>query len=388
MSSEKSDPSTLFLVAESSPVHLAAIKEYLDDFLFKNITFVKDGYEFTAALQEQKFGAIVLDHHLNKSNSLNAISGIRNSGVNTETPIIFTYNDNIDEQEKKDILADAKSAGVSGILGKPFPKENFRDTIENALDIFSISASEQIMRSKKSLAATETAVGLAINLRDSGDFEQSEKVYLEAMLGVLYGIAEVYLASGKKDDCDSVLAEASRVDPRAKEKFKGRTKDFIARGNEHLIRKRHRLAKFEFEAAVSLVPESQEALVGLGEALLGLNEKDAALESFKRVLAIKPNIEARGLYKRIGTIVFRLKEYDIAIEAFETAATFIQTDPELFYVQSLVYVAQWKFPEALASINKALALRTTFAEAQKAREKIMAWVKAAEEKKMKSVPAP
>ena len=86
---------------------------------FKNIIFVKDGYEFTAAVQEQKYGAIILDHHLNKSNSLNAISGALNSRANTETPIIFTYNSNIDEEEKRDIFADSKSAGVSGILGKP-----------------------------------------------------------------------------------------------------------------------------------------------------------------------------------------------------------------------------------------------------------------------------
>jgi tetratricopeptide (TPR) repeat protein len=135
------------------------------------------------------------------------------------------------------------------------------------------------------------------------------------------------------------------------------------------------------------MPESRQALVGLGEALLGLNEKDAAPKSFKRVLAIMPDIEARGLYKRIGTIAFRLKEYDIAVKAFETAATFIQTDPELFYVQSLVYVAQWKFPEALASINRALSLKPTFIEAQKDKEKIIAWVKAAEEKEMQSATA-
>ena len=33
MSSGIADPSTLFLVGESSPVHLAAIKEYFDDFI-------------------------------------------------------------------------------------------------------------------------------------------------------------------------------------------------------------------------------------------------------------------------------------------------------------------------------------------------------------------
>ena len=52
-----------------------------------------------------------------------------------------------------------------------------------------------------------------------------------------------------------------------------------------------------------------------------------------------------------------------------------------------MYVAQWKFPEALASINRALSLKITFIEAQNDKEKIIAWVKAAEEKEMQSATA-
>jgi peptide/nickel transport system substrate-binding protein len=71
------------------------------------------------------------------------------------------------------------------------------------------------------------------------------------------------------------------------------------------------------------------------------------------------------------------------VRGYEAALMFTQTDPELYYLQSLVYVAQWKFDEALASVNKALKLNTTFQEAQRAREKILAWVKAAKEKEEK-----
>lgn len=384
MLSRKADPHTPFLVAESSPVLLSTIKEYFDDFLFEDITFVKDGYELFATVHKKKYEAIILDHHLRKSNTLNAIADTLNSGINSETPVIFTYDNNIEKEEKKYILDNAKSVGVSAIINKPFSKETLWTTIENVLDIFIIPASEQIMRSKKSLAATKTAISLANNFRESGEFEKSEIVYLEATMNVLYGIAEAYLLSGKLDDCDSVLTEALQIDPQAKQKFKGRTKNFISRGNENLKKNRHRLAIFEFEAATYLMPESQGALVGLGEALLALNEKAVALKSFKRVLTIKPNKEARDLYKRIGTILFRLKEYEIAVKAFETAAIFIKTDPELYYFQSLMDVALGKFPEALVSIDKALKLKVPFFEAQKAREKILVWVKAAEEKNIQA----
>ena len=110
------------------------------------------------------------------------------------------------------------------------------------------------------------------------------------------------------------------------------------------------------------------------------------MQHFKQALEFKPEIEHRILYKKIGTLSFRRKEYDISVRAFETAITFIQTDPELFYLQALVYVAQWKFEDALASINKALYLNSAFKEAEKAKEKILAWAKANQDKETQPVP--
>ena len=58
-----------------------------------------------------------------------------------------------------------------------------------------------------------------------------------------------------------------------------------------------------------------------------------------------------------------------------------------YYLLSLVYVAQWKFAEALVAINRSLALNTNLLEAKKAKDKIMAWIKAAEEKAAQTAPA-
>ena len=380
MSSVKADSSTTILVAESSPVHQGTVKELFDDFDFKKLTFVKDGFELTKAVQETRFDAILLDHNLNKANSLNAVAEIKKNGENTDTPIIFTYDGSVPAEEMYDLLRDIGSAGASASLSKPIPKEALREAVESALDKFIITKTEMEQRSKKSLAASETALALAVNLKEAGNFEHSEMAYVEAILNVLYGLAEVYLAGGKNEAFEEILREANLIDPQARDKFQKRTNDFLDRGNENLKRKKYRLAKFEFEAAAHLDENSVGAHVGLGEALLGLNEKKDALGSFRRVLEFKGEIENRHLYKRIGSVAFKLKEYDIAVRAYETALTFIRTDPELYYLQSLVYVAQWKFDEALASVNKALSLKTTFQEAQKAREKILAWVQAANEK--------
>ena len=376
MAQDKIDPATPILVAESSPVQQALVKEFLEDFHFQDITIIKDGYELLKAIKGQKYGFMIIDHHLSKSNSLNTISSIRDCPLNNDTPIIFTYNNNMELDEKRDLLSDMKSMTLSALIPKPVGKDIFRESVEKASNSTIVTATEQELRGEKSLTATTVALELASSLRDSGEFENAGKIYIEAMLSVFHGMAEVYLASGKIDACKSVLREACRIDPETEKKFLAKTQKFIDRGNENLKLKRFRIAKFEFEAALYLDNNCLPAHSGIGESLLGLKEKDGALESFKKVLEFQPDIQSRLMYKRIGTVAFKLKEYEIAIKAYEIAIGFIQTDPELYYLQSLVFVSQWKFEDALLSINRAINLNSSFKEAINAKKKIMAWMAA------------
>ncbi len=112
-----------------------------------------------------------------------------------------------------------------------------------------------------------------------------------------------------------------------------------------------------------------------------MGQKDEAIKAFGRAVNLEAHIDNRLIYKRLGTVAFKLKEYDIAVRAFEIAVSFIQSDPEIFYYQALVYVAKWKFEDALHSVTTALKIQPDFPEAKKAREKIIGWIKAAEEKR-------
>lgn len=374
MSQDKIDPATPILVAESSPVQQALIKEFLEDFHFQDITLFKDGYELLNAIKEKKYGFMIIDHHLSKSNILNTLSDIRDSPFNNDTSIIFTYNNNMELDEKRDLLSDMKSMSLSAILPKPFTKDILRESVEKALGSYIITAAEQELRGKKSLTSTAVALELASELRDTGDFENAGKVYIEAMLCIFHGMAEVYLAGGKIDACKSVLREASRIDPETEKKFLAKTQSFVDRGNENLKLKRFHIAKFEFEAALYLNNNCLPAHAGVGECLLGLNDKEGTIESFKKILEFNPDIQNRLIYKRIGTVAFKLKEYEVATRAYEIAISFTQTDPELYYLQSLVFVAQWKFEDALLSVNRAINLNTSFKEAENAKKKILGWI--------------
>ncbi len=381
MASIRIDVTAPILIAESSPIHFSVLREYMADFCLQNITLAKDGHELISAIEEKTYEFIVIGDPLAKTSSLHSISQIRTQGKNKETPIIFLYDQGLEASEKENLIHDAIAEGASEALCKPIDQNALRIVIEKILEKIIVTAKEVKTRSKKSLAATEKAIDLANNLRDSGDFKQAEEMYIEAILNVFYGLAEMYVFNGDKVNSDYILRESSFIDPLAHENFLARAKNFTAHGYRNLKEKNYQLAKFDFEAAIAMNNDSVVTQVGLGEALLGNGQKDDAINAFKRALDFEAHIENRVIYKRLGIVAFKLKEYEIAIRSFEIAVSFTQSDPEIFYYHSLVYVAQWEFPEALQSVTSALKLQSDFPEAKKAREKIMIWLKAADKKK-------
>ncbi len=377
MISPKADPQTAILLADSSPIQQTTIKGLLENFQLPNVTVVKDGYELIETTRQGSFGLILIDHGLAKANSTKTIANLRSEGKNAQTPIIFTYEKD-DPHKEETLIKDAIAAGASAVLAKPVEEEPLREAIESLLRKYIVSLTELKRRSQESLRATEKAVMLATSLKESGELGRAESAYIEAILNTFYGLAELYLYNGDRVSADLVLREATHIDPKAREIFLRRGEDFIERGNEYLKAKRFQKAKMEFEAAIYLNDLNAAAIVGLGEALHGLWEREGALEAFHRALSAPARTEYRFAYKRIGDLAFKMKEYDLAIRAYDKAISFIKADPSLFYQQALVFTAQCKFPEALNRMNKSLSLDPDFTEGKRVREKILQWMKGAE----------
>lgn len=379
MASVRIDRNAPILIAESSPIHLTSLKEHLSDFHIENLEVAKDGYELLSATGENTYALILIGDPLLKGSSVRSIARIRAEGENKETPVIFLYDESMEEREKKDLIHDAIAEGVAKTVAKPIERATLRKSIEDALQKVIVTSEELKSRSQSSLMATDKAIQLANQLRDSGDFKQAEDTYVEAILNVFYGLAEMHLFNNDKASSDNILHEASFIDPDAPSKFLNRSKNFIEHGFQNLKIKNYQLAKSDFEAARSLDGENVMAHMGLGEALLGIDQKDEALESFKKALDLEAKIDHRTIYKRMATLTFRLKEYETAERAYEIAVSFIQSDPEIFYFQSLVYVALRKLPEALQSITNTLKLEPDYPGAKNTRQKILDWMKAAKE---------
>jgi tetratricopeptide (TPR) repeat protein len=87
----------------------------------------------------------------------------------------------------------------------------------------------------------------------------------------------------------------------------------------HLALEEYAWARASFETALGLDPNSEEALAGLGEALLKLGDRSAALQCFDRVLALGFR-EDHDLMLQIGRALFREGMLRHARGFFEIAA--------------------------------------------------------------------
>ncbi len=130
-----------------------------------------------------------------------------------------------------------------------------------------------------------------------------------------------------------------------------------------LAREEYAWSRHAFERALSLDPEHEEALAGLGEALLKLGERAAALKCFDRILGLGFR-EDHDLMLQIGRALFREAMVDHARGFFDIAARCHADSSEA--AACLGYAAHRLGDEdgALYWLRRALDLDATHAEAR------------------------
>ncbi len=116
---------------------------------------------------------------------------------------------------------------------------------------------------------------------------------------------------GKYDEAIELLREGLHLYPGAVELE-------VGMGYARLAREEFAWARRAFEVALIGDPEHEEALAGLGEVLLKLGERDAALACFDRVLALGFD-EDLDLVLQMGRALFREGLLEAARRYFEQA---------------------------------------------------------------------
>ena len=161
---------------------------------------------------------------------------------------------------------------------------------------------------------------------------------------------------GRYDDALTTLREGLSLYPNAVELR-------IGMGYAHLAREEFAWSRRAFESALALDPDHEDALAGMGEVLLPLGERHAALQRFERLLELGLQ-EDHELMLQAGRALFRSGLLAPAYRYFDLAQT---SEPECVEALAcLGYVTHrmGRDGAALYWLRRALGVEPAFAEAR------------------------
>jgi Tfp pilus assembly protein PilF len=368
-SAEKVAPDVPILIAEANFIHLSELKRNFEQLFLKNLSVTGRGFRAVELSQRKKFEVIFVANPLANLDGLQVIQAMREEGKNTSTPIVF-----LSEQPGDSTIEMASELGASSTICKPITQEALRGILEEILDTQIITESEERDRVQDSMQEAQKAVDFARKLRSDGDYELAQDAFRNALVEVFCGLAEVYLSKGDKKAADEILREAEKIDSKARKNFEIREEHFIEQGKIWLKKKQYIGARAEFQAALTLNEINASGLLGLGEALYGLNELDEAKKVFERIMAAKGIPNDPVMFKQIGMTACRGKHFDLAHKALDRAAKIHPSDSKVFYCKAVAFVAAGDYESAMPYLEKSLRLEPGFAEARALDMKVKTWL--------------
>jgi tetratricopeptide (TPR) repeat protein len=161
---------------------------------------------------------------------------------------------------------------------------------------------------------------------------------------------------GHYDEALIVLREGIALYPQAVELH-------IGKAYAHLAREEFAWSRRSFDHALSLDPDHEDGLAGIGETLLRLGDRDAALKAFERILQLGFQ-DDHELMLQVGRALFREGLVAPAHRFFDLAAGAHPDSPDA--AACLGYAAHRTGNDAgsLYWLRRALELEPSFAEAR------------------------
>ncbi|HET9513904.1 MAG TPA: tetratricopeptide repeat protein [Gemmatimonadales bacterium] len=161
---------------------------------------------------------------------------------------------------------------------------------------------------------------------------------------------------GRYEEAIAILKEGLSLYPSAVELH-------VGAGYAQLAREEFAWSRRAFEGALTLEPDHEDALAGLGEVLLKLGERKGALAAFERVLDLGMQ-DDHDLMLQIGRSCFREGLITQAIRFFELAAAAHADSADAAACMGYASHRLGRDGAALYWLRRALELETAFAEAR------------------------
>lgn len=161
---------------------------------------------------------------------------------------------------------------------------------------------------------------------------------------------------GRYDEALDLLREAIARYPSAVELH-------VGAGYARLARDEYMWARRSFEEALTLDPEHEDALAGLGEVLLKFGQVESGFRAFARTIELgyEDDIE---LMLQIGRALFREGFVETALEYFERAVSQASDNAEAVACVGYAQHRLGRDEDAIVSLKQALVLDGDFAEAR------------------------
>lgn len=114
--------------------------------------------------------------------------------------------------------------------------------------------------------------------------------------------------------------------------------------------------------------QSAKKYVKAGKDFLDERKYEDAISQFTVAIQLDPNYTEAYVYR--ATVYEQLKDYDAAVKDYERAEVFMQKDEEIYYLLGRAYLRNGQLALALAQLNQAISIKSSYVEAYQVRTEI------------------
>lgn len=132
------------------------------------------------------------------------------------------------------------------------------------------------------------------------------------------------------------------------------TGELLLKGREHSRGGNYAQALVYYNRAAERNPLELDALLGIAEALEGLDRKGEAVDAYYRCLQVEPG-DPR-VHGRLGFLLSSMSSYDKAIRSFQESVNFDPSNAGVFEGMGRAYEAKADYVQAVSAFKKALEL--------------------------------